>query len=161
MNELSKLPNSKHCFACGLENPIGLKLTFYAQSDGNVVGHYRIPRQFEGYPGIAHGGIVASILDEAVSRVFMVADHNRFMYTGRLTTRLRKHVPVEQELRITAQAVKDRGRTAEATAQILGPEGEVLAEAEALLVALGDGELTEKDREVLGWRVYADKEGQR
>ena len=153
---MDKLPNSKNCFACGLENPIGLKLTFYAQEDGSVEGHYTVPRQYEGYPGIAHGGIIASILDEAVSRVFMVADHNRFMYTGRLTTRLRRHVPVEQPLRIIAHAIRDRGRTAEARASIFGPDGELLAEAEALLVALPSEELGAADLQELGWKVYPD-----
>lgn len=152
-----KLPNSKNCFACGMHNAIGLKLTFYAQPDGSVAGEYIVPTQFEGYPGITHGGIVASILDEAVSRVFMVADHNRFMYTGRLTTRLRRHVPVDQPLRITGRALRDRGRTAEAEANIYGPDGELLAEAEALLVALPPGDLQAADLEELGWGVYPDQ----
>lgn len=156
ITRLNKLPNSKNCFACGLENPIGLKLTFYAQPDGTVAGDYTVPRHFEGYPGIAHGGVVASILDEAVSRVFMVPDHTRFMYTGRLTTRLRRHVPVEQPLHITARALKDRGRTAEAEAQIFGPSGDLLAEGQALLVALPPEDLAAEHLQELGWRVYPD-----
>jgi acyl-coenzyme A thioesterase PaaI-like protein len=151
-----KLPNSKNCFACGMDNDHGLKLTFYAQPDGSVEGHYVIPAQFEGYPGIAHGGVVASILDEALSRVFMAADHNRFMYTARLTTRFRKHVPVGQHLRITGVARKDRGRTAEAEAAIYGPDGELLAEGDVLLVALNTEDLAGKDLQELGWRVYPD-----
>jgi hypothetical protein len=151
-----KLPNSKNCFACGMDNDHGLKLTFYAQPDGSVEGHYVIPAPFEGYPGIAHGGVVASILDEALSRVFMAADHNRFMYTARLTTRFRKHVPVGQHLRITGVARKDRGRTAEAEAAIYGPEGELLAEGDGLLVALTTEDLAGKDLQELGWRVYPD-----
>lgn len=115
-----------------------------------------VPKQFEGYPGRAHGGIVASLLDEAVSRVFMVQDHNRFMYTGKLTTRIRKHVPVGKEVTITARGLKDRGRTAEAEAKIFGPGGELLAEGQALLVALSPGDLAAKDLQELGWRVYPD-----
>jgi acyl-coenzyme A thioesterase PaaI-like protein len=154
----NKLPNSKNCFACGLENPIGLKLTFYSQPDGSVAGEYVIPKQYEGYPGIAHGGIVASILDEAVTRVFMVNDHNRFMYTGRLTIRLRKHIPVEQALEISAHAIKDRGRAGEAEATIHGPDGELLAEGQALMVALPPEDLRPSDLIELGWKVYADGE---
>src|SRR3990172_6796397 len=136
-----KLPNSKNCFACGLENPFGLILEFYADGEGGVVGKYSIPGQFEGYPGIAHGGIVTTILDEILSRVFLVEDHNRLMYTAKMTTRFRGHVPVEQELHLSGQAIRDRDRTAEAAAQIRDKDGEVLAEAEALLVSLSPEEL--------------------
>jgi acyl-coenzyme A thioesterase PaaI-like protein len=157
MTSKHKLPNSRHCFACGLENPIGLKLEFYADEEGGVVGEYSIPRQFEGYPGIAHGGIVTTILDEVLTRVFLVEDHNRLMYTGKITTRLRQHVPVEEPLRLSGHAVRDRGRTGEAVAQIRNAAGETLAEAEALMVALKPGELDQHDLRGLGWQVYPDK----
>lgn len=154
---LTKLPNSKNCFACGMENPIGLKLAMYANpATGGVVCDYTIPKIYEGYPGIAHGGIVATLLDEVISRVYMIADHNRFMYTAKLTTRLRKHVPVDQPLHMTGAFIKDRGRTAEAEAKIFGPGGELLAEGRALLVALPPGDLAAQDLQELGWRVYPD-----
>ncbi len=151
-----KLPNSKNCFACGMENPIGLKLEMYADPvNGGVVCDYTIPKIYEGYPGIAHGGIVATLLDEVISRVYMVEDHNRFMFTAKLSTRFRKHVPVEQPLHMTGQWIKDRGRAGEAKAAIYGPDGELLAEAEALLVAADMGDV---DLQELGWRVYAEHE---
>ena len=153
---MEKLPNSRNCFACGLENPIGLKLTMYADLDsGGVTCDYTIPKIYEGFPGMAHGGIVATLLDEVISRVYMVGDHNRFMYTAKLTTRLRKHVPVEQPLHMVGAFIKDRGRKAEAEAKIFGPDGDLLAEGEALLVALPPEEIAE-DLQELGWRVYPD-----
>ncbi|MEX1071421.1 MAG: PaaI family thioesterase [Anaerolineales bacterium] len=155
-----KLPNSKNCFACGLENPDGLKLEMYADQQGGVVCDYTIPKKFEGYPGIAHGGIVASLLDEVISRVYMVGDHNRFMYTAKLTSRFRKHVPVEEPLHMTGSFIKDRGRTAEAEAKILGPDGDLLAEGEALLIALPPEDMTAADLKELGWRVYPDIQAQ-
>lgn len=155
-NLLEKLPNSKNCFACGMENPIGLKLEMYADPvNGGVVCDYTIPKIYEGYPGVAHGGVVATILDEVISRVYMVDDHNRFMYTAKLSTRFRKHVPVKQPLHMTGQWIKDRGRVAEAKAAIFGPDGELLAEAEALLIALPPEDIA-LDLQELGWRVYPD-----
>ena len=77
------------------------------------------------------------------------------MYTGKLTTRLRRHVPVQQELKITARAIKDKGRTAEARGLIFGPNGDLLAEGEALLVALPPEDVA-VDLQELGWRVYPD-----
>lgn len=156
MNLKTKLPNSKNCFACGMENPIGLKLAMYAQSDGKVICDYTVPRIYEGYPGIVHGGVVTTMLDEVISRVYMAADHNRFMYTAKLTTKYRKHVPVETPLHMTGEWIKDRGRTAEAKASIFGPDGELLAEGEALLIALPPDDLNAVDLQELGWRVYPD-----
>lgn len=153
-----RLPNSKHCFACGVENEIGLKLVFEADNEGGVVGNYVVAKRFEGYPGIAHGGIVSTLLDEALSRAFLLEDPNRLMYTARLTTRFRRHVPVEQPITLRAWPVKDRQRMGEAKAQVLGADGEVLAEGEALLVALRPDELQDADLQALGWRVYSDEE---
>lgn len=165
MDELNllnnKLPNSKNCFACGLENPVGLKLEFFADGKGGVFGDYSIPRHFEGYPGVAHGGIVTTILDEILSRAFLIEDHNRLMYTAKITARFRRHVPVDRPLHLTGQALKDRGRTGEAAAQIRNSDGDVLAEAEALLVSLSPEELEPARLAALGWRVYPDVEGTR
>ncbi len=153
-----KLPNSRFCFACGLENQNGLKLSFYADGEGGVVGHYSIPKQFESYPGIAHGGIVATIMDEALIRALILEDHNRMFYTAKLTTRLRNHVPVEQELKISAKIVNDRGHSAEADAKIFDLHGELLAEAQGLMVPVPKEDLEAMDLEELGWRVYPDEE---
>lgn len=141
-----------------MENEIGLKLQFYADGDGGVVGEYTVPKQFEGYPGLAHGGIVATMLDEALIRAFLLDDPNRLMYTARLTTRFRKHLPIEQPLTIRAKITKDRRTKGEAEAQIYGPDGELLVDGQALMVALPEEELSEADLEELGWRVYPDEE---
>ena len=159
MAGLHKLPNSRNCFACGLENPIGLKLEMYADPSGKgVVCDYTIPKIYEGYPGIAHGGVVATILDEVISRVYMVDDHNRFMYTAKLETRFSKHVPVEQPLHMTGEWLKDRGRAGQAKAAIYTIDGDLLAEGEALLVELSPTDLQAVNLQELGWRVYADTE---
>lgn len=155
---MTKLPNSRNCFVCGLENSYGLKLIFHKDSDNSIVCNYTVAEQYQGYPGIVHGGIVTSIMDEAVGRVFMIDDHNRFMYTAKLTSRFRQPVPIEQPLRITAQIVKDRGRIGESKAQLYNQEGKLLAEVEALLVSLPDEFVTSSDLEELGWKVYPDQE---
>ena len=88
----------------------------------------------------------------------MTGDTNRFMATAKLTTRYRKPVPTEKPIRIVGRIVDDRGRVAEARAEIIGPDGEVLAEAEGLMVALSEEALRAIDAEALGWRVYPDEE---
>jgi acyl-coenzyme A thioesterase PaaI-like protein len=160
MPHTHKLPNSRFCFACGLENDRGLKLTFYDNGDGAAVGSYSIPKEFESYPGVAHGGIVATILDEALIRALILKDHNRLFFTAKLTTRIRRHVPVESELKIKAWILSDRGQTAEAEAKIFNNSGTILAEARGLMMAVSEEELQSMDLEELGWKVYPDTEVQ-
>lgn len=155
---MHKLPNSRNCFVCGLENSYGLKLAFYKDGPGSVICNYTVPEQYQGYPGIVHGGIVTSIMDEALGRVFMIDDPNRFMYTAKLTSRFRQHVPIETPLKITAQIVRDRGRLAESKAQLFGPDDQLLADTEALMIALPEEFMQSSDLEELGWRVYPDEE---
>lgn len=151
-----KQPNSRHCFVCGLENPYGLKLNFYETAPGEVEVEYTVPEQFQGYPGVVHGGIVAAMLDEVTGRVHMGAGAPRFMFTARLNVHYRKNVPINQPLRIVGHAGKSKERTAIATGQIFGPDGDLLAEAEALLINVPEGITNQVDLDTLGWRVYPD-----
>ena len=148
-------PNSRNCFVCGLENPVGLRLRFYTTAPGEVSVDYTVPAHYQGYPGVVHGGVVAAMLDEATGRAFM-GDPNapRFMYTARLNIRYRKNVPVGQPLKVVGRAGKNKGRAATASGAIYGPGGELLAEAEALLVDVPAGVVDTVDLEQIGWKVY-------
>lgn len=151
-----KQPNSKHCFVCGKENPYGLKLEFFETSPGEVEVDITVPEQYQGYPGVVHGGIVAAMLDEVTGRAHMDGDPPRFMFTARLEIHYRKNVPIGQPLHIVGRAGKSRERTAMASGQIFGPDGDLLVEAEALLVNVPE-EITEQvDLDAIGWKVYPD-----
>lgn len=150
----TRQPNSRACFVCGLSNPFGLGLRFTNQGSGEVAAEYSVPERYQGYPGIVHGGIVAAMLDEVCARSFMTDNPNRFMYTARLEIRYRKNVPVEQPLRMIGKAGKDRGRIATSSASLYGPDGELLAEADALLVSIEIESLPQEESEQLGWRIY-------
>ena len=123
---------------------------------GEVVADYTVPERYQGYPGVAHGGIVAAMLDEVAGRVHMGGDPPRFMYTARLDIRYRKNVPVGQPLRLVGRAGKDRGRTAEANSAIYDSNGALLAEASALLVDVPEDVLETANLEALGWKVYPE-----
>lgn len=153
-----KQPNSHNCFACGLENKYGLRLTFYSEDEQSVVCNCSVPGRYQGYPGVVHGGVITAILDEVLVRAFMAADHDRFMYTGKLTVKFRKPVPTDTPLTVIGNVIKDRGRTAESKAQVFGPGSELLAEAQGLLIALPENVLDPGDRDALGWKVYSDEE---
>jgi acyl-coenzyme A thioesterase PaaI-like protein len=61
---MEKQPNSRMCFVCGIENPIGLKLRFYTDDEGRCIARFRPKPEHQGYPGQLHGGIISALLDE-------------------------------------------------------------------------------------------------
>jgi len=136
MDELTpkKQPNSRNCFVCGRENPVGLHLSFYQSSQTEVSVDFTPPEQYQGYPGVLHGGIVASILDETAGRALMGIFPPRFMFTAKLEIKYRRNIPIGKPLKVIGRAGRDRGRMAESWSGIYNQAGELLAEARALLV---------------------------
>lgn len=59
---MDKQPNSRMCFVCGIENPIGLKLKFYTDDEGRCVARFRPKPEHQGYPGHLHGGLISTLL---------------------------------------------------------------------------------------------------
>jgi acyl-coenzyme A thioesterase PaaI-like protein len=153
-------PNSRHCFVCGVENPFGLHLKFTQTDSGEVTVDFVAPVHFQGFPGVVHGGIVAAMLDEITARALMGNDPGkpRFMFTARLELRYRQNVPIGEPLHLVGKVLKDRGRTATALGKLYGPDGSLLAEAEALLVDVPTKTLEATKAEILGWKVYPDEE---
>jgi len=153
----NKQPGSKSCFVCGRENPAGLQLDFFTPSPGQARTEITLPKKYEGYPGIVHGGIIAAILDETGGRAYMDSQHP-FMVTAQLNVRYRKPVPIGAPLIAFGQAIGRRGRVSKAHSEIRNLNGEVLAEAELVLVDIPEGETAGVDLEALGWHVYPVKE---
>jgi uncharacterized protein (TIGR00369 family) len=153
---LSRQPNSKHCFVCGLESEVGLKLRFDDNGADQVQACYTVGDQYQGYPGVVHGGIVAAMLDETAGRTTMAGDPNRFMMTAKLAIRYRKPVPTETPLTLVGQLLKDQGRLATAHSEIRLPDGSVAAEAEVTLAQIPEGYVPNSSFDELGWRVYLD-----
>ncbi len=159
MPEPIKQPNSRMCFICGLENPVGLHLHIYQTAPGEVETRYTAPEHFQGYPGVLHGGIVGAILDELPGRSLMGSDpmSPRFMFTAKLEIKYRKNVPVGVPLRIRGKAGKLRTKSAEAWAGIYDERtDELLAEANTLLVNVPSDQFNVSDLERLGWKIYPE-----
>jgi acyl-coenzyme A thioesterase PaaI-like protein len=151
-------PNSKMCFFCGLENPVGLKLRVYETEPGVVETTVTVPDHFQGYPGVVHGGIVATMIDEVSGRSLMGTENNpRFMFTAKIEVIYRKNVPTEKPLRIVGKAGSDKGRSAEAWAGIYDTEsGDLLAEGKTLLVNVPKDRVDLANLEEMGWKVYPE-----
>jgi len=152
----TKQPNSLKCFVCGVENPVGLHLAFYDQADGDVISEVTVPDCYQGYPGVVHGGIVASMLDEVAGRAAMEGDTTRFMMTAKMEIRYRKPIPIGQPLRLVGRLEKRRGRLTMVHGEVRLADGSVGAEAEALLSDIPDIFDGAAGPERTGWRVYPD-----
>lgn len=147
-------PNSNNCFVCGLQNPFGLKLTFHDNGTDEVHCSYSIPDVYQGYPGVAHGGVVAAILDEVVGRTAMIGDHNHFMMTAKMELKYRQPVPLNTPLKLVGRQIKQRGRLAQAYGELRLPDGTLAVEITATLIDLPpEFQVGETAREQLGWRV--------
>jgi len=120
--------SDRYCFACGELNPIGLHLQF-SYGEASAEARFTPGRVHQGYPGLVHGGLVATLLDEAMAHA-VIAAHGMAV-TGELRVRLRgQGVPVGRPLRLLGQVVGQRGRLIVVEAQILGEDGAVLAQGE-------------------------------
>ncbi|MDX1615069.1 MAG: PaaI family thioesterase [Candidatus Promineifilaceae bacterium] len=131
-------------------------MTFYDDGDDQVVADYSVPPDYQGYPGVVHGGVVAAMLDEAVGRVAMIADHHHFMMSVRLEIKYRHPVPTETPLRIVGRIVRLRGRLGRAVGEVLLSDGQVAAEATMTLADVPGHLLANADLEALGWRIDPD-----
>jgi acyl-coenzyme A thioesterase PaaI-like protein len=148
-------PNSSMCFICGMENPVGLKLRIYQIEPGIIETFYTAPDHFQGYPGILHGGIVATILDEICGRAHM-GSSPRFMFTAKLEVKYRKNVPTGKIIKIIGKAGRSKGKLALSWAGIYDDNDILLAEANATLVDLPQEMVKPDQLAELGWKVYPE-----
>lgn len=151
-----KQPGSKTCFVCGVENDQGFRLSFYETSAETVEARTSIPRHYQGYPGVAHGGIVTALLDEVAVRAGTCGEPDRMMVTAKIEVRFRKNVPVEQPLLLVGTLIERKRRATRARGEILLPDGTVGAEGEAILMDHPTSGLDREALEALGWKVYPD-----
>jgi len=141
------------CFVCGRENPVGLYLDFYDNGQDEVSSHYTVPERYQGYPGIVHGGVLSSMLDEVIGRVAMIGDHHHFMMSVKLQVLFRHPVPVATPLHISGRIVRLRGRLGKAQGEIILPDGTLACEAAITLADIPQELLTKTNHALLGWRV--------
>lgn len=116
----------RYCFACGENNPIGLKLHYVYGEDG-VRARFTPERVYQGYPGLMHGGLVATLLDETMAHAVIAAVG--LSVTGELRVRMRGGgVPIGQPLELRGWVTGQRGRLVQAAAEVRDGAGTVLAE---------------------------------
>ena len=130
---MQPLPYSDSCFVCGHDNPLGLKLHFFRDED-EVVSRFELPSEYSGFLDRTHGGIVSSLLDEAMGWATAIR-WNCFTYTVELKVRFRQPVPVEAPLQVRARISRHTRRLSFAEARIPMADG-ILATAEGKFMRL-------------------------
>jgi uncharacterized protein (TIGR00369 family) len=123
-----------HCFGCGQANPAGLKLEFSKSAEGAVVSNAIVSDQYEGPPGYLHGGIIATLLDEAMSKA------NRAQNVTAMTRQMQVEylcpVPSGAAIRIEGRVTRSEGRKHWTEALIQNADGVILAHATGLFIAI-------------------------
>lgn len=152
---MEKQPNSRMCFICGRENPVGLKMTFFEESEAEQVRvEVTVPDHYQGYPGFVHGGILAAILDEVSGRaILLYRSPEELMATLRLNIRYRNPTPTETPLTCVGWVERIGGVGARVAGEIRLPDGTVTAECESLLGAVPDAFRERWQPEKEYWRV--------
>lgn len=128
-------PTSLKCFACGRENPFGLKLSWYNNYDENrVEADFELSDEYCSYPGVVHGGIVATILDETSGRAVLLSnDFERLMVTLKMEVLYKKITPTNTPLKALGWVLKNGAGRAQVEGEILLPDGTVTARCTSLL----------------------------
>jgi uncharacterized protein (TIGR00369 family) len=105
-----------NCFACGTLNVHGMHLELHASEDVCWV-ELVLPERFEGWEGIAHGGIVCTLLDEVMA--WALVDHDLWGVTARMSVEFKRPVPIGRLVRAEGRVVSVRRRLVEAEGVVL------------------------------------------
>lgn len=120
------------CFGCGQANRTGLRLKFFVDEQQTIVCRVRLARRFEGPPGHAHGGVIATLLDEAMSKA------NRqfgvLAMTRQIEVEYLKPVPLGAGLMLTGRHAESSGRKHRCEAELANADGVALARAKGLFI---------------------------
>ena len=129
------------CFACGTNNPIGLKLDFYRQGN-SICSDVVLSKNHVGWQNMAHGGIISTLLDEIMSWT-VIYFKKAFSVTRQIQVRYLKPVPVEVPITVKGAITSDgTSRSCRAEAMLLNSEGNTLAKGEGEFVILSEDRLT-------------------
>ncbi len=148
MEEKDSQPH--YCFGCSKRNPLGLHLSFRMEN-GEVKAPFTPQAEHQGWPGFMHGGLVATMLDEAMGWVTM--SHGIWAVTGKINVRYRDPVPLFQPVTVVGMIAKNRGRWVTVRAEVRSSEGAVLSEADAIFMRVSGDRQVELQEIYRGMRL--------
>ena len=128
-------PQTSGCIICGGMNPVGLHCRFLPAADDGVEAELTLDERWQGYATLAHGGIVAGLMDDAMWHAIYQRTA-RWMVTAEIRVRYHRPVMLGEMVRVRATIERLHGRLVDATATIADAEygggdggGSLLAEA--------------------------------
>jgi uncharacterized protein (TIGR00369 family) len=128
-------PQKNYCFACGPDNPDGMRLKFTLDEARQTFAcRFRLSKRYSGPPGHCHGGIIATILDDAMGKVNKL--RNVVALTREMTVEYLKPVPLRTALRVEGREVSVQGRQHINTAEITNEKGEILARSRGVFIVI-------------------------
>jgi uncharacterized protein (TIGR00369 family) len=123
------------CFGCGGASPHGMRLVFERdEQQQRIRGRFRIGREFQGGPGFIHGGIIATVLDEAMGKVNHF--HDVTAVTAELSIEYHRPIRVDEEIVVEASHVERNGRQLRHAGEIRNAAGQVLAKGKGRFVVI-------------------------
>ncbi len=117
------------CFACGKGNPIGLKLDFRFEGE-EYVTEFEVKPEYQGWAGIVHGGLLATVFDETMARLLLAKELKAI--TARLNVRYQGPLRVGESVTVRARITKQRSPLIETAAEAAKADGTIVAEASAV-----------------------------
>ena len=139
MSDTVKLaPNpANRCFGCGGANDGGMKLTFEQDNEKRrIVGRFILGERYQGGGGMAHGGIIATLLDEAMDKVCRFREVRAV--TAELNVEYLKPVRVQSEIVVEGWETEQKGRNLFHAGEIRNAAGDVLARGKGRFVIIGE-----------------------
>ncbi|PHR29879.1 MAG: thioesterase [Desulfotalea sp.] len=152
-----KQPSSKMCFVCGVDNAFGLKSNFYELEDGQLMAIFQPAEQHQGYPGRLHGGIAATILDETIGRAIIISGTGSVWgVTIDFSMKLRKPIPLNEEVRVLARVVSEKNRYFLGEGEIILADGSVAVTGQGKYLKMDIDKIADFDHNGEDWKVLSD-----
>lgn len=131
---MKKLEDDHYCFVCGEKNPYGLHLKFSLR-EGKISSEFVPQRIHQGYKDIIHGGIISTLLDEAMVKAALLQGIPAI--TVEITVRFKKPLMVGEKAIIEANITNMNKRIIETSARIKKSDETLIAEGHAKLLRQG------------------------
>ncbi|MBW2709347.1 MAG: PaaI family thioesterase [Deltaproteobacteria bacterium] len=130
-----------HCFACGTDNPIGLNMQFYRLGD-RVCSDITLERNHEGWEGMAHGGIISTLLDEVMSWTVLYFKRT-FLVTRKMAIKYIKPVSLGVPLTVRGEILDEPGHSKiEIQGEIVDAAGKLLVRSHGEFVMLAENQFS-------------------
>ncbi|OFV96057.1 MAG: hypothetical protein A3F68_02000 [Acidobacteria bacterium RIFCSPLOWO2_12_FULL_54_10] len=125
--------DTTYCYVCGPENPVGMQIKFAKDGDQGCMAHYTAKEEHCGWPGLLHGGVVFSLMDEALA--YALYFQGLYGVTARIETRFREPVKAGTKLLVRAWTLERRRQLISARAEIRleSEDQRLVAEADATM----------------------------